>query len=243
MSRKPTRTLIASVALSGLAFGGLTACGASDDDFGGKVPAGYLSIGGETYCGFLVDRDECSDSGIDPAHWVQMPASEPVDHSRSDYDLMAAMYKWHLMYGPYYDSPAYYNRYIPESQRATYTNVYVTGFTKANQAQLKTYASKNPSDAIPGAKVAPPAKPFNTKNDGGNRNGTRNCGMGAPDLFVAELPGKGSGTGGGSGGVKSSTSGGSSSSGGTGSKSTSGGSGDKSINNNRNQGGTSRNGC
>jgi hypothetical protein len=208
------RGLATAGLVGALAITGLTACGGSSNNYSGRMPAGYPVINGVTYCGWVMDPLECSDSGIPAQFWVQMPANGS-SYNAAMYNNPAMFYvllKWHQYYHGYYAAPAYYNHYVPKSKRSSYTKVYLVSFNKANKAAFKKY-DKSKSSTIPGVKTAKPATPFSTKNNGGKVNKTIKCAAGLNSVVVAEVPELALGRTSGGGGHSSSHSGGGSKSG------------------------------
>jgi len=122
----------------------LTACGQSAGAY--YVPPAY---GQNNQCYYVNDPIEVTgpgglyDAGLCPRTWT--PYLMPVTY--------------HYMYAAFYDSPAYYQSYVPVSYRTTYTT-YVTTFEKSpdyqkNESQYASQATwkDNKGKTVPGSTV------------------------------------------------------------------------------------------
>lgn len=210
---------VAPVALAAALFGGLSACGGSDDDSGMHPQARGPVISGHATCAYVATPDECSDSGVPPAYWYLLPQDQPANYHENDTsDFLSQLFLWHLMYHSFYASPFYYDHYVPVSYRTTYVTRYVTTFDRTYSSQESraapraTYVSGNGKRRVSGDKLDP--NKINPKrNTGGNGSGKTNCfaaSTGDPVSGFAK-PGGGSRVGGGSRGGSSSRRSGSSS--------------------------------
>lgn len=94
------------------------------------APAAYgVQVGNAFDCYYVDDVTEVTNmvaAGLCPANSI--PTLMPLT--------------WHETYAYYYDSPGYYNTYIPVARRSTYINVTVVNFNKQYGSQIKT-ASAN----------------------------------------------------------------------------------------------------
>ena len=172
--------LLASMALIASA---LTACGSSPSDEESFRPSSFgPTIAGHPSCAYIEVREECKQSGVDPAYWYQMPRTQPANYNQNDTsDVLSALFLYHMIYSSWYSSPGYYDRYVPQASRKTYiTNV--RNYDSKYGAQEKAYSSrasyKSPSGTVVKGDKLDVTKLGTTKNNGGSRS--NNCSMGAP---------------------------------------------------------------
>lgn len=123
MTIPPIRRLTAIVAAGALIT--LVGCGGDKPDTAaqGIHPAerGPVNAAGQATCVYIEDDDECEDSGVDRANWFQAPADEPQPVAGSDMSFLTSVWLFHLMYMPWFSSPAYVNRYVDSDRRDRYT--------------------------------------------------------------------------------------------------------------------------
>jgi hypothetical protein len=172
-------------------------------------------------CVYVVDPAECANSGVPANYWYQMPPYQPVHFDDTGADIWSAMFLWHLMYAPWYASPAYYNTYVPTRYRATYVTQHVTVFDNRYRSMEDRYASRaiyrsGSGKTVTGNKLDR-TKLSTQINTGGNRSGRTSKGNGClvqgglqllgttvadalgPQRISVMRPGGGSGGGGRSG--------------------------------------------
>lgn len=115
-------------------------------------------------------------------------------------DLATALFLQHLTYHAYYGSPAYYNRYVPPSYRASYTTVYVTPFDRSyssaeRSAESRAVYRNGKGKTIPANKVnvsklrtQQPPRPAATKAPAKGTGGKVNQPAKAPRVRQAPAP-------------------------------------------------------
>lgn len=84
---------------------------------------------------------------------------------------VAAPLYWSEEYYPYYSSPAYYNAYVPASDRTTYTHVTVVKFSSTYNTQIKAASSNAVYRSSAGGTVKGPQVSA-TRFGGGSRTTT-----------------------------------------------------------------------
>lgn len=181
---RPAARSAALVAGTAVLVGALTACSDTDDSL---RPSAYgPTVAGHASCAYVVSAQECADSGVPAMYWYQMPTQEPAHyHERDTSDWLSMLFLWHLMFEPWYASPAYYGTYVPTRYRSTYITRHVTTFettyrttidAESKKATYKTASGKT----VTGNKVNP--RRFSTPNNGGDRHRTGAC-----DAFTLDL--------------------------------------------------------
>lgn len=173
---------------------GLTACGNSDAVY---RPAAYGENG---HCYYVDSPDEVyglQRDGYCPNTWVPM--------------LMPTY--WHLMYAPYYSSPAYYGTFVPASRRTTYITVQKT-YVNTHQSQIKSavksakYKDAKTGKTVPGSKFGTRTFTGGTGRGGfGSGSGRKTCSLGPISAdFIVGYGGGGARSGGYGGGGARTTS-------------------------------------
>lgn len=169
----------------------LVACGSDSDDQeapltrgpavstafttpdGRQIPAGVAT------CGYVVTREECSDSGVPEAYWFPIPDDAPsnvtiVNQAAPATDwssMMMQMFYFHMMYDMWFSSPFYMRTYVPVAYQSSYTQ-HTTRFettyrTRIDRARPQGKYKGRDGKVVTGDKVDP-KKFTNTKNNGGN---------------------------------------------------------------------------
>jgi hypothetical protein len=103
----------------------LAACD-MDDYSDDNIPVAYGEGG---HCYYVTDPVEVANlqqAGLCPRSWTPM--------------IMPLV--WHETYYSYYDSPRYYNSYIPASRRVYYRTVVVRKFETVHRTEITKYSSK-----------------------------------------------------------------------------------------------------
>lgn len=123
--------------VAGLLLGaGLTACGGDDD----KVAYRPVSFGADGHCYYVHDQAEVvelQNAGLCERSWAPMLIPQPV----------------HMMYFPYYSSPAYYGAYVPPATRTVFIERQ-RSFGEQHRTQIATAAKKATYLGSNGKKVA-----------------------------------------------------------------------------------------
>lgn len=189
------RVILAAMAAALMATG-LAACGHNDVTY---RPAAYGENG---HCYYVESPSEVY--GLQRDHYCQ-----------SSWTPMLMPLAWHLMYAPYYSSPAYYGTFVPAASRTVFIS-HQTTFVNTHQSEIKT-AVKSAKYKGSNGKTVPGSK-FGTRtfSGGGSRGGfgggsnRKTCGMGEVQVPVTIIGTKGGGGGGfGGGGSRGGFSGGS----------------------------------
>lgn len=181
---RSSRPVMGLVAFLGAAAIVLTACGSNNQTDDTYRPTSYGPvIAGQPSCAYWETRDECKDSGIDPANWFQMPREQPANYRENDTsDTLSQLFLFHLIYSSWFSSPGYVNTYVPASNRNTYTST-INNYDKSYGSRAKSYASKaqyrNTSGKVVTGDKVDPKKLGTTAKNGGDRgkSGCRSAGV------------------------------------------------------------------
>jgi hypothetical protein len=212
--------------------------------FGLGLLAAVMSIGALTACGGpAVTYRPAAYGENGQCYYVSSPAEvyglQRDGYCPSSWSPVLMPLAWHLMYAPYYSSPAYYGTFVPAASRTVFISTQTT-FVNTHQSEIKTavgsarYKGSN-GKTVPGTKFG-----TRTFSGGGSRGGfgggsnRKTCGLSSNGGYAYKGGGStgGGGFGGGgsrggfsgsTGGSRSSTTGGSRTSTTGGSKSRTGG--------------------
>lgn len=182
----------------------LTGCGDKGDDQLAPTTRGPTNVSGQSTCVYIDSPAECKDSDVPEERWFKAPDQEPVRTAGSNQDagdFLLAMWAFHLMYSPWFSSPAYINHYVVVEHRTVYRSN-VTAFNRTYASQERSYASRatyrtSTGNTVTGDKAAtkqfqaPPPKPA-PKNNGGDRGAAVK-----PCSFLIAVISKGGGSSGG----------------------------------------------
>jgi hypothetical protein len=123
--KKPRLTwLFLFVALTILSATLLAACDMADD-----VSYAPVAYGENGHCYYVTDPAEVVDlqqAGLCPRAWT--PVIMPI--------------AWHAMYYSYYDSPSYYDRYVPSARRTYYKTTVITKSETTYKTEITQDSSK-----------------------------------------------------------------------------------------------------
>jgi hypothetical protein len=180
------RKILLALLAAGMLVSTLAACGGGDNV--SYRPAAYGENG---HCYYVEDPSE-------------VYGLERDGYCHRDWTPMLMPLYWHMMYAPYYSSPAYYGRFVPRQSRTVFIS-HQTTFVNSHQSEIKSAVKTATYQGSNGKKVSGSTFGTRTFTGGGSRGGfgggsnRKTCGM-AQSTGSLDLVMRGGGSGGHSGG-------------------------------------------
>ena len=176
MTANVIRKILAAAAGAVLVAGSLVACDSGSQQDVTYQPSAYgPQISGQASCAYVVDPQECADSGVPSQYWYQMPGDQPAGYVDSQAAFAAHMvfwlWWWRLAYDPWYSSYSYYGYYVPSRYRSTYVRTHVTYVENHYHTSITSYSKRTTYRSSTGKTVSGSRVP--TKRFGTSRTTTR----------------------------------------------------------------------